>query len=374
MVKSDSTITVMKTPRSVDIAITGKCNLRCDYCSHFSGAGDVSTDLSTEAWLDFFGELNRCAVMDVTLQGGEPFCRTDFEELIDGIVRNRMRFSILTNGTLITRELAAFLADTGRCDGVQVSIDGAIPITHDAFRGKGNFRRAIDGIRHLQRRKVPVSVRVTIHKKNVYELGSIAKLLIEDIGLAGFSTNAASFMGLCRQNSEMVQLSTEERTHAMASLLKLNKRYNDRIAASAGPLAEARIWRSMIKNSRSDARSVNAGGCLSACNGIFDTLAVRSDGVMVPCIQLSHLELGRINQDDLQQVWQDHPELGRLRNRQNLSLSSFEFCEGCAFIQACTGNCPALAYLLLGKENHPSPDACLKRFLEAGGKLPKASI
>ena len=40
----------------------------------------------------------------------------------------------------------------------------------------------------------------------------------------------------------------------------------------------------------------------------------------------------------------------------------------------CTGNCPALAYTILGKENHPSPDACLKRFLDGGGVLPDESL
>ena len=103
-------------------------------------------------------------------------------------------------------------------------------------------------------------------------------------------------------------------------------------------------------------------------------IAVRADGVMTPCIQMSHLELGRINMDNLQEVWQKHPELKRLRERHKISLSRFEFCEGCDYIKYCTGNCPATAYTILGTENHPSPDACLKRFLEAGGRLPDESL
>ena len=78
---------VMRTPKSVDLAITNRCNLRCKYCSHFTSAGDVGQDLPKEEWLQFFAELNRCAVMDVTLQGGEPFYRGDLKELIEGIVR-----------------------------------------------------------------------------------------------------------------------------------------------------------------------------------------------------------------------------------------------------------------------------------------------
>ena len=115
-------------------------------------------------------------------------------------------------------------------------------------------------------------------------------------------------------------------------------------------------------------------GYLSGCGCTMNKLAVRTDGVIVPCNQLSHIELGRINQDDLQEVWQNHPELKRLRERRKIPLSDFEFCQDCDYIDYCTGNCPALAYTILSNDTHPSPDACLKRFLEAGGKLPDESL
>ena len=356
----------------MDLSITNRCNLRCTYCSHFTGAGDVGQDLPTEEWLQFFEELNRCAVMNVTLQGGEPFCRKDLPELIEGIVRNRMRFNILSNGTLINDEMAAFLASTGRCDSVQVSIDGSVPTTHDACRGEGNFLKAMQGIMSLRNHDVPVPVRVTIHRENVWDLENVARLLLVEIGLPSFSTNAASHMGLCRQNAEQVQLTAEERSLAMATLLKLEKKYNGRISASAGPLAEGRDWLEMEKACRHRKLDMPGRGCLSGCNGLMNTLAVRADGVMVPCGQMSHIALGIINRDNLQEIWQEHPELKRLRERHKIPLSNFEFCQGCDYIPYCTGNCPALAYTILGKENHPSPDACLKRFLESGGRLPEA--
>jgi SynChlorMet cassette radical SAM/SPASM protein ScmE len=309
--------------------------------------------------------------MNVTLQGGEPFYRKDLNELVGGIVENRMRFNILSNGTLITDEMAALLASTGRCDGVQVSIDGSVPTTHDACRGEGNFLKAMQGIKSLQKYNVSVPVRVTVHKHNVRDLENVAKLLLEDIGLPSFSTNVASYMGLCRKNTEQVQLTAEERSLAMEALLELEKKYNGRISATAGPLAEGKSWLEMEKARRDRKQDIPGRGHLSGCNGPMETLAVRADGVMVPCIQMSHMELGRINRDSLQQVWQQNVELNRLRERHKIPLSDFEFCQGCEHINYCTGNCPALAYTILGKEDHPSPDACLKRFLEAGGRLPE---
>jgi SynChlorMet cassette radical SAM/SPASM protein ScmE len=362
----------MRNPQTAELAITNRCNLRCKYCYYFASPSDVGADLPTKEWLQFIDEMGKCSVMNVILAGGEPFCREDLPEIISRIVQNRMRFGILTNGTLITENMAKFLASTRRCDWVQVSIDGSIPTTHDACRGPGSFRKAMEGIRRLQEHEVPIRVRVTIHRDNVNDLEGIAQLLLEELGLDGFSTNSASYMGLCMQNADQVQLTPKERMRAMETLLRLDKKYKGLISAAAGPLADGKRWRAMEEARSRGAPRYGNGGFLTACSGVMSKIAVRSDGIMVPCTQMSHIELGKINADSLQEIWLNHPELRRLRERQKIPLSNFEFCKGCEYLPYCTGNCPALAYNLTGMENHPSPDACLKKFLEAGGKLPAA--
>lgn len=364
---------IMRTPKSVDIDITDRCNLRCRYCYFFNSAADVK-DLPKEEWLAFFEELNRCAVTEVCLAGGEPFIREDLKDILAGIVRNRMRFRLLSNGTLIEDDIAAFIASTRRCDHVQVSIDGSIPITHDSFRGKGSFYKAVEGIRCLQRHNLPVAVRVTIHRQNVQDLENIAKLLLEDIGLPSFSTNSAGYMGLCQKNNEQVQLTTADRHLAMTTLLKLVAKYGGRISAAAGPLAEAQGWREMELARRQGLGSLPGRGYLVGCGCTFDKLAVRADGVIVPCNMLSHIALGRINEDSLADIWQNHPALWKIRERRAIPLSLFDFCRGCSYINYCTGNCPALAYTLLGEVDHPSPDACLRKYLAEGGQLPEEEV
>jgi SynChlorMet cassette radical SAM/SPASM protein ScmE len=367
-------MSVMKTPKKMDIAITNRCNLRCRYCYHFESDGDTGKDLPLEEWLKFFEELNRCAVMNLTLAGGEPFIREDLREILDGIVKNRMRFSLLSNGTLITDEMAAYLASTKRCDYVQVSIDGSVPITHDAFRGNGSFRKAVNGIRTLQRHRVNVTVRVTIHRKNVHDLEGVAHFLLEELGLTGFGTNSAGLMGLCRKNAELVQLTTQERMLAMETLLKLTGRYGDRISAMAGPLAEARGWLEMEAARQAGMPSLPNRGSLTGCGCTSSMIAVRPDGVITPCNMLSHIELGRINEDSLRDVWQNHAELKALRERHLIPLGAFAFCRGCEYIPYCTGNCAGMAYTMTGKVHHPAPDACLRKFIEEGGQLPDRSL
>lgn len=362
---------LMKTPKSLDLAITNRCNLRCLYCYHFSSAGEVEADLPTAEWIQFFEELNHCAVMDVSLAGGEPFLRKDLKDLIESVVANRMRYSILTNGTLITDKMASFIAGTKRCNSVQVSIDGSTPDVHDSCRGKGNFVKAVQGARRLIDNGISTTVRVTIHKSNVSDLDNIARLLLEDMKLPGFSTNSAMHMGLCRKNAEIVQMSVEDRMLAMESLLRLNKKYGGRISAAAGPLAEARHWMETEEALKAGKTTLSGCGFLNSCNGPASKLAVRADGVIVPCTMLSHIELGRMNRDSLINLWQNHTELKRLRERHLIPLTSFELCRSCEYVSYCRGGCPGTAYTMTGSNEHPSPDSCLKNFLLEGGSLPK---
>ncbi|TFH41774.1 MAG: SynChlorMet cassette radical SAM/SPASM protein ScmE, partial [Lysobacterales bacterium] len=290
--------------------------------------------------------------------------------LLAAIVRHRMRFSLLSNGGLIDDGIAAYIAGTGRCDSVQISVDGSHPETHDAARGRGSFEGAIQGIRTLQRHNVPVAARITIHQYNVHDLEATARLLLDELGLASFGTNAAGYLGTCRQAVDEILLTVEERQTAMETLVSLAEKYPGRISASAGPLADAQFWGRMEAARASAEPGFSNTGHLTACGCPSHRIAVRSDGVFIPCVMLAHMVLGRVNQDSFVEVWQHSPAFNQLRERRAIPLTEFEFCRGCEYIPYCTGNCPALAYTLVGEVDHPSPDACLRQFLEAGGKLP----
>ncbi len=361
---------IERTPKSLDLEITSKCNLRCSYCSHFNSEGDTDTDLSTDEWLQFFEELKECNVMDVTLSGGEPFMRKDIRILLDGIIKNRMRFGFLTNGILFNDDLAEYIKTTGRCNSIQVSIDGPGPEIHDASRGKGSFEKAIAGLKTIMRHGLPATVRVTINKHNYKKLPEIAEMLLEEVGLHSFSTNAASHLGLCRTNKDDVQLGVEEYTESMQTIFTLVEKYGNRINAQAGPLASGKQWMEMEKARQNNLDNLPGCGYLTSCGGIFAKMAIQADGSMVPCSQLPHMKLGKVNVDSLADVWLNHPELKRLRERRDIPLGTFDSCKGCSYIPYCRGGCPALAYTLNGDENVPSPESCYRNFLAAGGRLP----
>jgi len=360
---------IMFTPKNVDIAITAKCNLKCKYCYFFDIKEVNYIDLPTDEWIQFIEELGRCSVMSICIGGGEPLLRSDLPDLINSIVKNRMRFSILTNGTLIDHELANFIAGTGRCDEVQVSLDGASSETHDYCRGRGSYYKAIKGILTLRDHDIPIGIRVTIHRGNLHDLENIAHLIINELKLKGFSTNSACPIGACKKNADQILLRDEDRNQVMNTLINISNKYPGRITASSGPLADARFWKSMEESRARKDPTSRKGGRLTSCGAAFCKVAVRSDGIIVPCAMLSHLELGKINRDSLADLWKNSPILEKLRARNSVPLNDFDFCRDCGYIPYCRGGCPGIAYSLTGIIDHPNPDTCFRRYLANGGTL-----
>jgi SynChlorMet cassette radical SAM/SPASM protein ScmE len=347
--------------RSVDIAITGRCNIKCKYCFYADEMAALN-DLPTERWLSFFEELGELAVQRVCLTGGEVFTRPDLFELIDGIIANRMRYNLLSNGTLITEEtLNKF--ETGkrrlRLDFIQISIDGSQAEIHNRSR-PNSFDQALRGLRLLVKSGFPATVRVTVNRHNVDDLEAIARLLLEDVGLPGFSTNEAFPCGIMGRQAERVMLTPVQRQRAMQILAELTDRYDGRISANAGPLALAREFRRIEEAIADGETGLPGRGTLCGCNGVFNKIDVMHDGTFVPCHVLPTFHLGTIGKDSLRQTWLEHPLMDAVRRRRSIPLQTLETCCDCPYLGFCTGGCPGIAFFLTGELNGRNPMDCYR--------------
>lgn len=361
---------VMMSPRKIEVEITPRCNLRCSYCCHFASEGDVSRELPLDEWEQFFTECGNNGVMNIHLSGGEPFIRKDILDIVQSIVDNKMRFGCNSNGNYITDEIATFIACTKRCNVMQISLDGHTPDVHDALRGSGSFEKAVEAIKLLRSKDVPVGVRVTIHKNNVAFLEEIADFILTDLGLPSFGTNSVEELGLMKENHHGIALDVHEYSLAMQTLVDLNRKYDNRIVASAGPLADARMWQKMVDAADAGSAPFNGCGTLNSCGCVNATLSVRADGHYVPCYQLECDSIGRINSDSLSDVWQRNNDMNSFRNRNRIKLTDFEMCRSCDYHSYCRGGCPATISSQQGGLYVPSTIDCLKTFLRNGGVLP----
>lgn len=361
---------ILPTPRSVGLQITGACNLSCRYC-FYADFMERLDDLPQRDWLAFFEELGRLGVFDATLSGGEPFVRRDLFNLIDGIVENRMRYCILSNGTLIDERMIERF-EVGkrrlRLDYIQVSIDGSRAEVHDKSR-PASFDRAQRGLRLLKEAGFPVTVRVTINRHNIHDLENIARLLLEEIGLSGFGTNEALPIGAGCANRGDMALTPRDQLEAMRRLEILQGRYPGRIKAQAGPQAKLRMFRQMeLARATGETAADWAMGRLSACGCVFNKIEVLHDGTIVPCCMLPGVVLGHIGKERLADVWNTHPLLQAIRERRGIPMSEVEDCRDCEWNAFCNGSCPGLAHQLTGDFNRANPEDCYRDFKrETGG-------
>ena len=351
-------------PREAEIAITGRCNLKCKYCFYANEMVGLR-DLPTEAWLQAFEKLGDAGLMSITLTGGEVFTRRDLFELIDGIIANRMRYGILTNGTLITDELLDQF-DTGkrrlRLNTIQVSIDGSTAEIHNKSRPH-SFERAIRGLRLLKARGFRVIVRVTVNRHNVDDLENIAQLLLEDIGLPKFSTNEAIPVGSGCQHEPEVALSSQEQLQAMETFKRLLEKYPGRITGNAGPVAKIDFFDRM-EEARRTGNPLPYMGCLSACTGPYIKMDIEHDGTIVACHMLPGLKLGNILEVSLKDLWHSHPILNAMRHRGNIPMSDLPGCRDCEWNAYCNGSCPGLVHQSTGDLYLANPQDCYRRFLQ----------
>ena len=181
---SEKLISVSKTPiqkrvisvpspvpslRYLELQITDRCNLRCRHCYLGDGLHQDLPFNRTKRILEEFEEIQGLRLL---LSGGEPLLHPDFWA-INEILRNyAFRSVFLSNGTLITKEVARRLT----VHEVQLSLDG-MKEGHETIRGKETFEKAMLAIDHLQEVGIRVSIATMIHRGNLQEFGELASFI-----------------------------------------------------------------------------------------------------------------------------------------------------------------------------------------------------
>ncbi|HWP97070.1 MAG TPA: radical SAM protein [Syntrophomonadaceae bacterium] len=141
--------------------ITERCNCRClhcyqEECRDESDQGEIET---TRRAISHFLHGRKGVI---TITGGEPLLHPHFFSLLNSLEHP---FGVLTNGTLIDSTTAQRLVES-RPAFVQVSIEGREK-THEAIRGKGSYRAAVEGIKNLTRLNQRVIISFTAHSRNL---------------------------------------------------------------------------------------------------------------------------------------------------------------------------------------------------------------
>jgi len=107
-------------------------------------------------------KLSKFGIRYVFIQGGEPLIRKDIIQVIDLFLKYRIKPTVITNGILLTPEIAAEIAKR-RCN-LAISIDSMDPELFAKLRGVDKLDQVIDNIKKIYRmeRKGNWSITTTI--------------------------------------------------------------------------------------------------------------------------------------------------------------------------------------------------------------------
>lgn len=116
---------------------------------------------------------------EVFFTGGEPFLLNDIYDVL-AYSSARITTTVLTNATLLHHKRLERLNQTRHPNMIlQVSLDGAKPEHHDAYRGRGTWARTVEGIRTLQAHGYRVRIGTTETPVNSAHLDELRDFLRE---------------------------------------------------------------------------------------------------------------------------------------------------------------------------------------------------
>lgn len=318
----------------INLGITEACNLRCKHC--YLGAGSAKeNELTTEEITLLIDDAKKLGLKRLNITGGEPFLRNDLFEIVKYAIKSKISVCILTNGTLITENIAEELGRQRDVE-VQISVDGARENVHDAVRGLGSFRKAISAISLLRQKNVPVILSLTILKHNIEDMEKFVLLASSlgvewiRIGLPHPTGNLRIYKNFLPSYSEIVNVIKNVERYLRESSVKVK-------------VAEVCSFRGRVGGLAKTTR----------CYG-FGTIYVTSDGNVYPCASLIHpgFFAGNVRQRSLKEILLA-PVFVDLKY-ENL-IESSEKCRDCYLKYICRGGCRGNAIAEFGNEYANDP-------------------
>lgn len=173
-------------PGRVFIALTGRCNLKCQMCPqdrHPSFRQEIveERDSNTEELRTIIDDIYSFSPM-ILVSGGELFLHPSWYDFLSHIKKKELFCSIGTNGMFLERH-ASKLVDIG-IDELSVSIDGPERV-HDEIRGlPGTYAKATRGIERVMEEKRGmgvikplINVIFTITSRNYQYITTVVELM-----------------------------------------------------------------------------------------------------------------------------------------------------------------------------------------------------
>ena len=165
-----------RIPLRGTLDLTYRCNNNCRHCwlRLPPDSGDAAGELAAGEIRRLVDDARAMGCREWFVSGGEPMLRPDFPEIFTEITAKSAWYTLNTNGTLITPEIARLLQRKGT---KLVALYGATAEIHDAVtRNPGSFEALRRGVAYLREAGAGFSVQVVPMKTNISQYGAMIRL------------------------------------------------------------------------------------------------------------------------------------------------------------------------------------------------------
>lgn len=162
---------ILKRPILVIYDVTKLCNQRCLMCNIWKSK---SEDMDLEQLGEEIKKLKRFGIRYVFIQGGEPLIRKDIIEVVDLFLKYRIKPTIITNGILLTPELAEEIAKR-HCN-LAISIDSMDPELFAKLRGADKLPQVLENVKRISHFKRKGNWAITTTITGLSRFSDIKKL------------------------------------------------------------------------------------------------------------------------------------------------------------------------------------------------------
>jgi radical SAM protein with 4Fe4S-binding SPASM domain len=309
--------------RSVHFEVTQACNQDCVFCYNVWKCSDYPEgQQGTAKTKELIDRILDYRPQVLTFTGGEPLLRSDLPELIRHASK-RTNCNLITNGTLMTDDLAAKLVKAGvrMFEFTLLSSDREL---HNSLVGRDSFDGVIEAIATVRAAGGTVATTFVAMRQNIETLADTIELNVA-LGVRGMLFNRFNVGGAGIEKAAELMPSVEQLTTALAVADESAAKYG--IGISCGvPFPPCVIDRTPYKN-------VRFGDCPVGTRRAYPT--VDPAGNVRPCNH-SPTVLGNLFESDMRSIL--------LSNQaQSYATKLPGECDGCEHIRTCRGGCRAAA-------------------------------
>jgi radical SAM protein with 4Fe4S-binding SPASM domain len=165
-----------RIPLRGNLDLTYRCNNNCRHCwlRMPPSSPESRKELSLDEIKDIVDEARKMGCRHWRISGGEPMLRPDFAEIFDYITSRAASYSLNTNGTLITPEIARLMRRKGA---KMVALYGATAEVHDHItRNPGSFEALMQGIAYLKEAGAGFTAQLVPMRDNYHQYNQMISL------------------------------------------------------------------------------------------------------------------------------------------------------------------------------------------------------